>query len=116
MPEEVTYDSNRELMHIRVWGDDPIEDWVSSREKVLKLHEAHGCFMLLVDVREQETAPPILDIIEFGEDWPKEISLAILAGEKTREDVMVLETVAQHRSKSVRVFFDEDEALQWLHE
>lgn len=114
MPEEVSYESDTGLIRVRVWGDDPIEDWVQSREKVLKTYETRGAFMVIADVREQTTAPSIMDIIEFGENWPAEIRLAILMSEKTRDDVTVLETVGQHQAKSMRVFFDEDEAIQWL--
>lgn len=30
MPEEVSYDNDADLIRIRVWGDDHIEDWISS--------------------------------------------------------------------------------------
>lgn len=114
MPEEVSYDHNADLIRIRVWGDDPIEDWLSSKQEVIRLHEMHGTSMLLVDVREQESAPAILDIFDFAEDWPQEIRVAILAGENTVDDVAFLETAAINRGKEMRLFYDESEALGWL--
>lgn len=114
MPEEISYDRDANLIRIRVRGDDPIEDWLSSRQEVVRLHERHGASMLLVDVREQESAPAILDIFDFAEDWPQEILLAILAGENTTNDIAFLETAAMNRGKKVRLFYDEREALAWL--
>lgn len=114
MPEEVTYEQDTKLIRVRAWGEDTIEDWVASREQVIELHKTHGAFMLLVDVREQETVPSLLDIFDFGESWPREIRAAILADEQSSEDLTILETVATSRAKEMRVFYDEDMALSWL--
>lgn len=114
MPEEVTYEPDTKLIRLRAWGDDPIENWIASREQIIQLNKTHGAFMLLVDARELETTPSILDIFDFGEEWPREIRAAIIAGENTAEDVSYLETVAIGRAKQIRIFFDEDMALSWL--
>ena len=114
MPEEVNYNKKTGRIRIRAWGDDPIEDWIASRDEVFRLRDVHGASKLLVDVREQVTTPSVSDIFQFGEDWPQDIRLAILMGEQTSEDVIFLETVAINRAKQVRVFYDEDDALGWL--
>lgn len=114
MPEEIDFDDETGLVRIRVWGHDPIEDWIASKREVIRLHEAYGASRLLVDVRRQETAPSVLDIYEFGERWPKSIRAAILMGPETSEDVTLFETAAINRAKDVRIFFDEADALLWL--
>lgn len=114
MPETVFYDPNTPLLRVRAWGEDPIENWYASREKVIELAEAHKTMRLLVDVRELETAPSVLDIFDFGQDWPIGIKTAILVGEKTDEDVMFVETVAVNRSKQMQIFYEESEAVRWL--
>ena len=114
MPEEVSYDHNADLIRVRVWGDDPIEDWLSSKQEVVRLHETHGTSMLLVDVREQESAQSIPDIFDFAEDWPQEIRAAILVGEDTVDDIAFLETAALNRGKEIRLFYDDSEAQRWL--
>ena len=116
MPEEVTYEPHDKLIRVRAWGVDPIEDWIASKEMVVQLHDTHGVFQLLVDVSELETAPPILDIFDFGQAWPHTIRAAILFGEKTNKDLQFVETVAVNRGKQMRIFYDEDEALLWLRE
>ena len=116
MPEEISYDAITRLIRIRVWGDDPFDDWVESRRQVVDLYESHGATMLLVDVREQLSAPGPLDVFDFGEDWPAPIRLAILISENTPEDVLFLEAVAANRGKSIRVFYEESAALNWLQE
>ena len=67
-----------------------------------------------VDVREQQSAPSVLDIFDFAEDWPQQIRLAILVGENTTDDIALLETAAINQGKKVRLFYDKGDALKWL--
>lgn len=114
MGNEVIYDADRRLMRVRSWGHDPIGDWLAAKAKLLEIHEDNGADILLVDVREQETGPPLFDILDFGDAWPKTIRAAILIGKKTPSDMHYLETIAVQRGKQIRVFFGEPEALAWL--
>lgn len=116
MPEIVEYDAQAKLIRVRAWGTDTIEDWLSSREQVIQLYDEHEAVQLLVDVREQESAPSSFDIFDFGEDWPIEIRTAILIGEKTRKEMQFLESVALNRAKQMRTFDNEVDALNWLRE
>ena len=101
-------------MRVRAWGDEAITDWLASRREILRLNELHGATRLFVDARELEAAPPILDILDFGDDWPRNVRAAILIGKGTPEDVLFLDSVAVHRHIPMRVFYDEDEAMRWL--
>ena len=114
--EKVTYDSKKKLIRVRAWGIDTIQDWLSSREQVVQLDDEHRAIKLLVDVREQESAPSSTDIFDFGKNWPPEIRTVILVGKKTRAEQQFLETVAFNRAKQMRVFDDEVDALNWLGE
>ncbi len=113
MPEHVSFDSEAGLIRIRAWGIDTIADWNSSKATVLQLVDLQGVPQLLVDVRDQESTPSILEIFEFGAQWPQNIRTAIVLGQKTREQQRFLETVAVNRAKQMRVFDDEQEALAW---
>ncbi|MGI9238450.1 MAG: hypothetical protein ACR2QZ_13700 [Woeseiaceae bacterium] len=114
MSQEITYDEDDRLIRIRVWGQVSIDDMVASKVECMRLHENHGANTLIVDAREQETSAPLFDIFDFGDAWPREIRVAILAGSKTPEDLMFMETVAMQRGKIMRIFFSETEALDWL--
>jgi hypothetical protein len=114
MPEEVTYDAGSKLIRVRAWGRDTIADWRKSQQQVEKLQAQHGATKLLVDVREQESAPSALEIFDFGADWPAEIQVAIVTGTQTRSEQYFLETVARNRGKKMRLFSNVEEALSWL--
>jgi len=116
MPENVSYDADAKLLRVHAWGLDAIENWYSSRQEVSRLAELHGVFQLLVDVRQVEVGPSVFDMFDFGDDWPAKIKVAILFGKTTPEDYGLMETVANIRSKNMKVFFSEDEALIWLRE
>ena len=116
MPEEIRYDSDLGLIRIHSYGDDPIETWIASRAEVLRLHQLQGAKRLLVNARELVSAPSVLDIFDFGDNWPKEIRVGIVISSKTPDDVMFLESAATYRGKSIRIFFDEDDAMTWLME
>ncbi len=114
MPEEVSYDRDANLIRVRAWGVDNIQTMLDSRNEVMRLAEKHQVFAVLVDVRELEVTASILDIFDFGQDFPPELKTALLAGEDTNEDVLFVETVAVNRSRQMQVFYDEDEAMRWL--
>ena len=101
-------------MRLRVWGHDPIDEWLESRRQVIELYEKHGATQILVDAREQESAPGVLDVFDFGEDWPQGVRAAILVSEDTPQDTLFLEAAAANSGRSIRMFFDENEALRWL--
>ena len=114
MPEEVTFDEASGIARVRAWGVDTIEDWLESRDRIIELYESHGIRRVLVDAREQESGPSTGEIFEFGETWPHEIRVAILSGQRNREDQEFLETVAFNRAKDFRIFDSESDALTWL--
>ncbi len=114
MPEELTFDPTTGLMRIRAWGDETILDWTESKQEILRLHEQHGASKLFVDAREMVAAPSVIDILDFGDNWPRDIRAAILIGKGTPEDVLFLDATATYRHKPMRVFYDETEALSWL--
>ena len=114
MPETLTFDPKTGLMRIRAWGTEEVDDWIASRQEILRLHAEHGASKLFVEATDLEGAPSVLDILDFGDSWPEEIRAAILVSKNTPEDVMFLDSVAVHRHKPMRIFYDEDEAMQWL--
>lgn len=114
MSQEITYDADGQLIRVRAWGHASINDMIASKVEIMRLNEIHGANTLIVDAREQETGPELFDIFDFGDAWPIEIRVAILAGSKTPKDILVLETVAVQRGKEIRVFYSESEALGWL--
>ena len=114
MPEELTFDPSTGLVRVRAWGDETILDWTKSKQEILRLHERHGTNKLFVDAREMVAAPSVVDILDFGDNWPRDIRAAILIGKGTPEDLLFLDATATYRHKPMRVFYDEREALSWL--
>ncbi len=114
MPETVEYVEEENYILVRSFGETCIEDWKGSLEKIRELHSATGNKRVLIDVREQTTAPDTLDIFEFGEGLPMGIRFAIVAAEITKPEQYFLETVGQNRAKSIRLFDNYEEAIEWF--
>ena len=114
MPETVTLDKELNVIRVRSWGDVTISDWQGSKRRVVELYGTTGVAEVLVDVTEQSSAPPTLDIYDFGADWPSAIRVAIVTGDATREDQEFLENVAMNRARPMRTFDGDSEALDWL--
>jgi len=114
MPEQVTYDGDNRFIRVQAWGDDPISDWFASKQGVVELRRSRGTSMLLVDAREVQVAPPPFDILDFADAWPATLRTAILISRNTPSDIKIMETVALHRGKQVKIFFSRTEAADWL--
>ena len=114
MPEFFSHDESSNLMRIRLYGADSIEDWQASRARVLSVHLETGINRLLVDAREQDVVPGIFDVFDFARSLPHHIRIALVTGNKNREALEFLETVAVNRMKQLCLFDDEHDALVWL--
>ena len=114
MPEEVTYDSETQLIRVRSWGRCTIQDWESSKAQVLQINAEHDCNRLLVDLRVQEAAPKTMEIFQFVDRWPRSVRVALLVGPGTLIDQTFLETVAVNRAIPMKNFTEEREAMAWL--
>ena len=114
MAAEVSYDDINQVIRVRAYGDEAIEDWEASKERVMQLNSEHACSRVLVDAREQQSAPTVSDLFDFAINWPRTIRVAKLVGSKTREAQGFVEMVAVNRGIPMKDFTEESEAMVWL--
>jgi len=114
LPETVNYLDTEKCIHVHSYGETSINDWENSMQQVIEIHNNTGCQRVLVDVREQNSTPSTLEILEFGKHLPYGIQFAIVATAKTHEPHYFLETVGRNRGKDITLFNDYDDALSWL--
>lgn len=114
MAAEVSYDATNHMIRVRVQGEETIEDWEASKAQIIKLNSERGCSNVLVDAREQQAAPGMLELFEFATHWPPTIRVAKLVGPKTRAAQGFVETVAVNRGIPMKDFTNERDAMAWL--
>ncbi len=110
----MTCDAQAKLIRARAWETDVIEDWFSSNEQVVQLHDEYGAGSLLVHIRDQECASSTLDVFDFGAGWPRGIRTVILIGEESRVKQQSPETGAISRAKQRRKFAEKVPGLKLL--
>lgn len=90
-----------------------IADWYEAFNLHARLVQESGIRATLVDLRKQKASAPIVDLHAFGSKLPNNIRFAVLA--RRNEDDSFVETVAQNRGATTRLFFgSEEEAVRWL--
>lgn len=121
MPELVSLSEDKSYIIVKSFGNVEKGNPIESLKEVLKLHDELGINRVLVDVREIENVPKIFDIFSFGEklaDSTRKIAIrfAVLVGNKKTESSVFVETVVLNRGGTLRVFKDNESALEWLYQ
>lgn len=118
MPDKFEINEKLGLMEIYSYGIVTAEDIDQSIEKAQNALKKYGLNKLLVDSRKQEKMPGAVSIFRIFSNFPRHISLAILAEKKqvTVNDIIFGENVAVNRGIRMRVFYDREAAVEWLNE
>lgn len=118
MPDEFKINKELGLMEIYSHGNVTELDINSSIAKAQAAYQQHGLDKLLVDTHMQQQMPGTVGIFKIFSNFPRHISLAILAKKEqvTVEDIIFGENVAVNRGIRMKVFYDREAAIEWLNE
>lgn len=118
MPDKFKINEKLGLMEIYSYGIVTAEDIDHSIEKAQDASKKFGLNKLLVDTREQKKMPGAVSIFRIFSNFPRHISLAILAkkNQVTVDDIIFGENVAVNRGIRMRVFYNQEAAVKWLNE
>jgi len=116
MPDKIRVNENLGIIEVKSLGEVSKDDIEQSIAKVREIYNERNIKKILVDTRRQETMPDTLDIFDLFSTFPREFKLALLIVESqaTAEDISFGETVGVNRGVLVKIFYDEEQALQWL--
>lgn len=116
MPELVKHEQADGFISVNSSGETNIWNWKSFLKQVLEINKRTNCKSVLVDVREEVSTPGTIEIFEFGASLPNGIRFAFITPEITPNDHIFLETVGLNRGKSIKLFNNYDEGINWLKE
>jgi hypothetical protein len=123
MPYETTFEPFEHYARIEISGDrrpgHEVADAIQSGREVSTHCKSHGITKLLV-IFKMTGRLPAADAHEiysnpeaFG--WSRDIKVALVdENPESQQDSLFSETVAVNRAYDIRVFDDQDEALEWL--
>ena len=123
MEYTASYNANEQIIELKLQGKITSKDVKGLIAGVLQLMEESGCLRILCDCREFELGLSIMDIY----DVPKAVSeMASARGLRARffkyaivirkgsEGYGFLETVFLNNMQKTRLFFDLEQAREWL--
>ena len=113
MLEEVTLDTEKQLMRVKFGSCSTIESWKRALVHIERISEETGICRVLVDVRKQTTVANTTALFDFGAHLPCSIAFAVLC-EINLDEHRFIETVATNRGIAVKDFDSEQSAVEWL--
>lgn len=115
MPNTVEYLEAQQIIRVDSSGHTSIEEWNNALDRVLKINASTGVAQVLIDTRRQISSPNTLHLFDFAVGLPVALRFALIVSEKTKTDLDFMETVGSNRGKSIRLFRDYQQALDWLY-
>ena len=117
MAEEVYLSLDKTYILVRSTGSPSLDEMKKTLSRIIELNNKHKVNKVLVDGRDRNEQPPMLDIYSGGELLSNMmgggIRISILVAEIT-DNHHFFETVALNRGADVAYFQEEDSALKWL--
>ena len=116
MSDEVRVNKEEGIIEIVSSSTLTRQDMESTKAKIQKIFTEMGFRRILIDTTRIQSTPLTVDIFEALEDHPKNFRIAILvtASSPIVEDVLFAENVAVNRGQTLKVFWDQEKAREWL--
>lgn len=119
MPEEVSILEDLEIIRVDSYGRVTEGDLLASMEEILAIQRESGLSRVFIDASRETALPSTHPLHQFGSVLSQNataLKFAVLLSDRVREDLRLLETVAQNRGMQVRTFDSRAEAQAWLRE
>ena len=123
MPHQTTFNPELQIIETKYSGNISIEELKSLTIEIAKLATENNCFLTLGDFREAFLQLSTVDIYELPQtlsDALKSSGLMIykfkraLVVAKSAKDFLFFQTVAANQGQTTKVFYDVEEAKEWL--
>jgi ethanolamine utilization protein EutP (predicted NTPase) len=116
MPDRIEVNEDVGIIKVESYGVVSKEDIANSITKIRQILNEKGINKILVDTTKQETMPSTYGIFDLFSTFPREFRLALLTqqSQATAEDISFVETVGVNHGVQVKIFHEEEQALQWM--
>ncbi len=116
MSYELTVNEEIGIMELQVHDSASREEVAESMETISRLSGETGIELLLVDARNCDSMPSIVDVFELTSKFPHSLKMAVLVPAKRDlvEKLQFGETVGVNRGIPLHLFNSESEAIDWL--
>ncbi len=123
MPFSIKYNADADLCELVVTGvyDEALTK--ETRSAALKIILEHDCYRILIDCREATLDSSLISLFYAPEEIKEKLSTEGIPAYKIKRAFVIresvqnfsfYETVSVNRGLQVKIFFDMDEAINWL--
>lgn len=118
MPDEFKVNKKLGIIEIRSYGVETEEDIAGSVTSALEVYEKTGINKVIIDATQIKEVPGIIDTFKLFSSMPRQIVQAIVAtkDQVNENELIFAETVAVNRGIGLKIFYDRQDALNWLKE
>ena len=116
MPDLLNINEELGIIEIHSFGEITIKEAAQSMKDCVRISKEKNIDKVLVDASSLTKIPGIVDIFQFFSDFPKELTIALVIPQDsfTKDTFSFGENVAVNRGKNVKLFFDLNDAKEWL--
>ena len=116
MPEKVKINKEKGILEVELSGDVIVEHVSSAMKQVHEILSKKGINKLLVDSSKQTSAPKTFEIHALISNFPPGFKIALFCKEtqEISNDVQFVETIGINKGFPIQMFFQKEEAVQWL--
>ena len=126
MQYSITYNHEKQFILITLIGEIEVPTIRTAILEAGKVIKEHKCNRIIGDFRETTVKMGTLEILQIYEFWiqilknnkvnPQEAKRAIYINpdQKTKEKFQFFETISVNRFSRIKIFYDLDEAVEWI--
>ena len=121
MAMAINIDNDHKIIHRKVAGDLYTERSLQLVRELGMAVNSHKGFNVLMDMRETETKPEMLDLmqiasacVQLGSDFDSKIAFLIPNTEERIRFAQLFKACMEAQGFEFRPFFDYDAAMEWL--
>ena len=126
MQYSITYNHEKQFILITLIGEIEVPTIRTAILEAGKVIKEHKCNRIIGDFRETSVKMGTLEILQIYEFWiqilknnkvnPQEAKRAIFINpdQKTKEKFQFFETISVNRFSRIKIFYNLDEAVEWI--
>ena len=116
MSDEVRVNESEGIIEVVSSGVLTREDMESTKARLQRILDEKGISRVLIDTARLQSLPSTIDIIAVWSTYSRDLKIALLVtvSNPINKDIAFSETVGVNRGKRVKMFWDKEEARQWL--
>ena len=121
MPYSIKFETSPERIEVKYSGTVTNEEYKQAISDFVNFNKDKNCLLVLTDLTEMKVTPSILNVYnsintfeKMGIDNSTCEALILEQNKFVESSIKFYENACQNRGYNVRIFYNRDDAIQWL--